>query len=152
LSSIDRRALLAGTSAALAAVSGCGAPSSLPGSSEVASGPHWVKTYLGDRRESHRVAVTVANGNGDVLFEKSYRLSDDNEADEGATFPASTDPETVVVTVDGTRFERDWPGFEEPELHCDGPNEAGVEIHVENARDGTPSVRFEADCQSVSGA
>jgi hypothetical protein len=150
--SIDRRALIAGAGAALAAVSGCSAPSSLPGSGEAAAGPHWVKTYLGDRRESHRVAVTVANADGDVLFEESYRLSDENEADEDATFPASTDPETVVVTVDGTRFERDWPGFEEPGLPCDAPNEAGVEIYVENDRDGTPSVRFEADCQSVSGA
>jgi hypothetical protein len=109
-----------------------------------------VKTYLGDREESHRVTVTITNEGGDVLFEKRYRLSDGNEADEDATFPASTDPETVVVAVDGARFERDWPGVAQPALPCDGPNETGIEIHVENDRDGSPGVRLEADCQSIA--
>jgi len=107
--------------------------------------------YLGDRDETHQVTVTIMNEGGDVLFEKEYLLSDSNEADEDATFPASTDPETIVVTVNGTRFERDWPGFEQPALPCDGPNEAGVEIYVENAQDGEPDIRLEADCQSVTG-
>jgi hypothetical protein len=113
--------------------------------------PHWVKTYLANREEAHHVSVTISNEGGDVLFEKEYQLSDSNESDEDAVFPASTDPETVVVTVDGTRFERDWPGFEQPELPCNDVNEVGVEIYVENARDETPNIRLEADCQSVSG-
>lgn len=149
--SISRRLLLASTGAVLPVVSGCAAPGS--SSSPVAGGsdPHWVKVYLGDRDETHDVTVTITDHDGDVLFETEYRLSDRNEADEDATFPASTEPETVVVTVDGTRFERDWPGFEHPELPCDGANEAGIEIYVETARDGAPDVRLEADCQSVTG-
>jgi hypothetical protein len=107
--------------------------------------------YLGDRGETHHVSVTVTNKGGTVLFEKEYRLSDSNEADENETFPASADPETIVVTVDGTLFERDWPGFEQPTLPCDGPNEAGIEIYVANGQDGEPDIRLEADCQSISG-
>ena len=148
--SISRRALLTGTGAVLTSLSGCTALGSSPTQSEKASDPHWAKMYLGDRDEAHNVTVTITNEGGDVLFEKEYQLSDSNEADEDATFPASTDPETIVVTVDGTRFERDWPGFEQPALPCDGPNEAGIEIYVENARDGTPDIRLEADCQSIT--
>ncbi len=85
------------------------------------------------------------------LFEKEYHLSDSNEADEDATFPASTKPETIVVTVDGTRFERDWPGFEQPALPCDGSNEVGIEVYVENTQNDKPDIRFEADCQSIMG-
>mgnify|MGYP006281934163 FL=1 len=149
--SSNRRALLTGTAAVLTAVSGCAGLRSSPNSTEEAPDPHWVYMYLTDREETHHVVVTITNQGGDVLFEKEYELSDRNEADEDATFPASSDPETVVVTVDGTRFERDWPGFERPALPCDGPNEAGIEIYVENARDGRPEVRLEADCQSVTG-
>lgn len=149
--SIGRRALLAGTGAVLAPLSGCAALGSSSKQSTGESAPHWVKLYLGDRDETHDVTVTITNDGGDVLFEKEYQLSDSNEADEDATFPASTDPETVVVTADGTRFERDWPGFEQPALPCDGPNEAGIEVYVETAQDGTPDVRLEADCQSVTG-
>jgi len=107
--------------------------------------------YLGDRDETHDVTVTITNPEGDIVFEKDYQLSDSNEADEAATFPASTAPETIVVTVDGMRFERDWPGFEQPPLPCDGANEAGVEIYIENAQDGSPDIRLEADCQSLPG-
>ncbi|WP_336001023.1 hypothetical protein [Halorientalis halophila] len=149
--SISRRVLIAGTGAVLIPISGCNALRSSSNPSEEESDPHWVKVYLDNRAETHHVTVTITNDGGDVLFENEYELSDSNEADEDATFPASTDPESIVVTVDGTRFERDWPGFERPALPCDGPNEAGVEIYVENARDGTPDVRIEADCQSVTG-
>jgi hypothetical protein len=107
--------------------------------------------YLGDRGETHNVTVTITNQDGDTVFEKEYQLSDSNEADEDATFPASAEPETIVVTVDGTRFERDWPGFEQAELPCDGPNEAGIEVYVENGQDGTPDIRLEAGCQSITG-
>jgi hypothetical protein len=150
--SISRRLLLASTGAVLPIVSGCAAPGSSSNPVTDGSDPHWVKTYLGDRDETHDVTVTITDRDGDVLFEAEYRLSDSNEADEDATFPASTEPETVVVTVDGTRFERDWPGFEYPEIPCDGANEAGIELYVETARDGGPDVRLEADCQSVTGA
>lgn len=107
--------------------------------------------YLGDRDETHTVTVAISNQDEENVFEKEYQLSDSNEADEDATFPASTEPETIVITVDGTRFERDWPGFEKPDLPCDGPNEAGVEIYVENGQDEAPDIRIEADCQSITG-
>ncbi|WP_275882446.1 hypothetical protein [Halorhabdus sp. BNX81] len=142
--SITRRAFLGSSSAALAIVGGC----ITQGSSSTPA--HWVTVYLGEREESHDVSVTVKNGSGDVLFAKDYRLSDANEADEDAPFEASTDPETVTVSVDGTRFERDWPGFEQPELPCDDPNRAGIELWVENGTDGSPGIRMEADCQHVT--
>jgi hypothetical protein len=140
----SRRAFLASSCAAFLAASGCTAPNA---SSRLA---HTVTVYLGERDESHDVTVTVLDGGGETLFEEEYRLSDDNEADEDATFPEATDPETVVVTVDGTRFERDWPGFEDPELPCEGDNRSGIEVWVENGRDGSPTVRLEANCQHVT--
>ena len=149
--SIGRRSVLAGSGAVLTSLGGCTVRSSSPNQSEESSDPHWVKVYLGERDETHQVTVTITNEGSDVLLEREYQLSDGNEADEDGTFPASTDPDTVVVTVDGTRFERDWPGFERPALPCDGANEAGIEIYVENAPDGTPGIRLEADCQSITG-
>ncbi|WP_246282685.1 hypothetical protein [Natronomonas halophila] len=95
------------------------------------------------------VTVTVEAEDGSVLFENEYRLSDSNEADEDATFPESTDPETVIVTVDGTRYEHDWPGTDYPQLPCESGNWTGVEVWVEQSPDGTPSIRMEANCQHV---
>ncbi|WP_311173828.1 hypothetical protein [Halobellus ordinarius] len=133
-------------SAALLAASGC----TTLNSSGRESDPHWVKVYLGDRDETHNVTITITDQNGTTVFENEYALSESNEANENATFPASTDPETIVITVDGTRFERDWPGFEQSELPCDDANEAGIEVYIENAQDGTPEIRLEADCQSIT--
>jgi len=142
--SMSRRAVLAGSSAVLFATSGCA-------SRESSSTPaHWVTVYLGEREETHSVTVTVQNGSDEAVFEKQYRLSDGNEADEHAPFEESTEPETVVVTVDGTRFERDWPAFEQPGFPCEDPNYAGVEVWVENGADGEPSIRMESDCQHVT--
>lgn len=149
--SSSRRAFLASTCTLTAAVAGCAGLSSPSTSTSREPDPHWVKVYLGDRDETHDVTVQITDEDGNTLFEQAYQLSDSNEADEDATFPASTEPERIVVTVDGTRFERDWPGFEHSQLPCDGPNEAGIEVWVENARDGTPGIRLEADCQSVTG-
>lgn len=144
LPSMNRRTFLASSSAAVLLTSGCTSSSSSP------TPAHWVTVYLGDRDEAHDVTVRVTDDGGDVLFEKDYRFSDDNEADEDAPFPAATDPETVVVTVDGARFERDWPGFEQPQLPCEDPNRTGVEIWVESGPDGSPAIRTAADCQHVT--
>jgi hypothetical protein len=109
-----------------------------------------VSVYLGERDDTHEVTVTVENDDGELLFEKEYRLSDSNEADEDAPFPESTNPTTVVVTVDGTRFERDWPGFEQQELPCSGQNWSGIELWIENGQDGSLAIRMEAGCQHVT--
>jgi hypothetical protein len=143
--SLNRRAFLAGTSAALLGASGCLAEGSSP------TPAHWVSVYLVDHETPRDVTVTVTDGDGEVLFEQDYQLSTDNESDEHAPFPESTDPETVVVTVDGTRFERDWPGFEQRELPCDSDvNYSGVELWIENDQDGSPTMRMQADCQHVT--
>ncbi len=92
----------------------------------------------------------MTNSGGETLFEKEYHLSDSNEANEDAPFPESTDPESVKVSVDGTQFERDWPGFEQRQLPCSGQNSSGIELWIENAEDGSPTVRLEADCQHVT--
>ncbi len=139
--STKRRTFLASVGATLAAVSGCTSPT--------AEKPaHTVSVYLTDAETPHDVTVTVEAENGDAVFERTYALSERNEADEDATFPEATAPETVVVTVDGTRFERDWPGFEQPELPCNDPNWAGIEVWLSN-EDGAPSVRIEPNCQHV---
>ena len=143
--STNRRAFLASAGAALAGAGGCTVPGTAPRSA------HWVSVYLGEREETHDVTVTVTDGSGTDLFEKEYQLSDENEADEDAPFPASSEPERVVVTVDGTRFERDWPGFEQPQLPCEDPNHAGIELWVES-ESGDPTIRMEADCQRVTTA
>jgi hypothetical protein len=143
--SMNRRAFLTGTSAALLGASGCLAEGS------ATTPAHWVTVYLVDHETPRDVTVTVTDDRGDVLFEQDYQLSATNQADEDVPFPESTEPETVVVTVDGTRFERDWPGFEQRELPCDSDtNYSGVELWIENARDGSPTVRLEAGCQHVT--
>ena len=111
---------------------------------------HTVSLYLLDSRTARRVSVQVIDDGGATVFETERKLSSRNEADENVPFPASTDPKTVIVTVDGTRFERDWPGFEQPELPCSGSNHAGVEIWIETGSDGTPEIRLEANCQAVT--
>ena len=146
-----RRALLAGSGALLAALCGCSAPQSSPSQTGDAN-PHWVTVYLGERDETHHVTVTITNESGEVLFEKEYQLSDSNETGEDGRFPTSTDPDSIAITVDGTQFERDWPGFEQSTLPCNDPNEAGIQVYVENDQDGQPDIRLEADCQSVTGA
>jgi hypothetical protein len=105
--------------------------------------------YLGEREETHNVTVTVTNDAGDILFEQEYALSDGNEADEDATFPQATAPANVIITVDGTRFERDWPGMEDEQIPCDGENWAGIEVYVKNGSDDTPEIRLETNCQQV---
>ncbi|OYR69259.1 MULTISPECIES: hypothetical protein [Halorubrum] len=107
--------------------------------------------YLGDRDETYNVTITITDQDGTTVFENEYALSDSNEADENVTFPALTDLKNIVITVDKIRFERDWPDFERAELPWDGANEAGVEVYIESAEDGTPEIRLEADCQSITG-
>ncbi|MFW5921680.1 MAG: hypothetical protein ACOCRC_00070 [Halodesulfurarchaeum sp.] len=143
---MQRRRFLIGSAGALAALSGCSAPAAEP------QPAHWVTVYLGEREETHDVTVTVTDGDGDALFERNYQLSDANEADEHAPFPESGEPETIEVTVDGLTFERDWPGFEQPELPCEEPNWAGVELWIENGADGEPTLEVRADCQHVTMA
>jgi hypothetical protein len=144
--STTRRALVAGVSTALVGAAGC------TGRDDAGSAPHWVSVYLADREATREVTVAVTDADGATLFEESYRLSDDNEAEEDATLSGSAEPETVVVTVDGARFERDWPGFERAALPCDEPNRSGVELWIESAPDGGPELRLETDCQRVTEA
>lgn len=139
-----RRTLLASATAMLATGSGCAALADEP------TPAHTVSVYLADREATRDVAVTVATSDGTTIFEREYQLSDGNEADEDATFPASTEPETVVVTVDGNRFERQWPDVTAPELPCGDPNRAGVEVYVRGAPGEAPAVRLEANCQRVT--
>jgi hypothetical protein len=111
---------------------------------------HTVSVYLGNRELTRSVTVTISGEDGTTLFEHEYTLSDSNESNENATFPGSNDPEGILVTVDGTRFERDWPGPDHPELPCEAPTNVGVEIWIEQKEDGSPAIRLEANCQSVT--
>ncbi len=141
---MNRRAVVAGTGTMLVGLAGCTSNTSS------ASLAHTISVYLSDRDETHDVSVLVENGQQEGLFQREYQLSDANEAHEDATFPASTDPETVVVTVDGTRFDYQWPGFEAAELPCEGENRSGLEIYVGTDADGEPDLRLDANCQSVT--
>jgi hypothetical protein len=107
-----------------------------------------VTVYLAEREATRDVTVRVENDDGETLFEREYALSDDNEAHEDATFPESTDPETVIVTVDGQQFERQWPGING--RRCEGDNWKGIEVWVEGQPDEEPSVRIEENCQHVT--
>lgn len=109
-----------------------------------------VSVYLSERDESHEMTVLVENEQQETLFEREYRLSDTNEARGDGTFPASTNPATVVVTVDGTRFDYQWPGIEAPELPCEGENRSGREVYVGSDPDGSPDLRLDANCQRVT--
>lgn len=140
---MNRRSLLAGTGTMLAALAGCTSTTSAPLA-------HTVSVYLSERDETHDVTVLIENEQGEPLFERAYRLSDANEAHEDATFPASTDPATVVVTVDGERFDYQWPGFEAAELPCEGENRSGLEVYVGSDPDGSPDLRLDANCQHVT--
>ncbi|OYR74223.1 hypothetical protein DJ76_06845 [Halorubrum ezzemoulense] len=145
---MQRRELLGSVGAiSTVGLAGC---SSVIGSGDPAERAHTVSVYLGDRELTREVTVTVTSEGGSTLFKSEYTLSNSNEADEDATFPASDEPDTVVVTVDGTRFERDWPGFEHPDLPCDDPNHAGIEIWIEESDGGSPAIRLEVNCQSVT--
>jgi hypothetical protein len=111
---------------------------------------HTVSVYLGDREATREVTVRIEAADDSVLFEREYSLSDDNEADEDATFPESTEPREVIVTVDGTRFERAWPGLDQPDAECSDGNWSGVEVWVEGGPDESPTVRLERNCQHVT--
>ena len=156
---MNRRKFLAGLCTGLVAASGCVSDGSTTQPSDGSQTPngdsqtqpaHTVTVYLGEREATRNVTVTVENENGESLFNKEYSLSDSNEADEDATFPESTEPETVNVTVDGERFEKQWPGFENQGLPCEGENWAGIELWIEGNPDETPSVRMETNCQHVT--
>ena len=142
---MERRKFIVGLGTAVAAASGCLSESS---SAQLA---HTVTVYHVDHEETTRnVTVTVENETGEELFSKEYTLSEENESDEDATFPESTEPETVVVDVDGERFERRWPGFEQPGLPCEGENRVGIEVWIEGNADEEPSIRMETNCQHVT--
>ena len=143
---MKRRSLLALVGGALAATSGC---VSAPTGPEPA---HTVTVYLGEREATRDVTVTVRNEDGNVLFERAYELSDANEADEDATFPADTEPEMVTVEVDGTRFERDWPNMHGQDAGCGESNWTGIEVWVEGQPEEEPSVRLDSNCQHVTMA
>lgn len=140
---MNRRAVLADIGAMVAVFAGC---TSLPSSTPLA---HTVSVYLSERDETHEVTVLVENEQQEPLFEREYQLSDTNEAHEDATFPASTNPSTVLVTVDGTRFDYQWPGVEAAELPCEGENRSGLEVYVGSDPDGSPDLRLDANCQHV---
>lgn len=143
--STPRRTFLA-SSAALVAVA-AGGCSALTDSGRPA---HTVSVYLGNPDATREVTVTITDESGEVVFDREYSLSEENEAVEDDTFPESTDPATVAVTVDGDRFERGWPGVESEALPCEGENWAGIEVWIEGGPDESPSVRLEATCQHVT--
>ena len=141
---INRREFLTGSGILVTGLAGC---SGITDSEQPA---HTISVYLGNRTETYDVTVTVEDAEGSSLFDKQYRLSNDNEAHEDATFPESTSPETVRVTVNGTDIERDWPGVESEELPCRGENWVGIELYIQTGEDGSPDVRLEANCQHVT--
>ena len=76
---------------------------------------HTVSVYNLSEKRAREVEVSVRNSADEILFERSYAFSESVQASESETFPASDDPATVLVTVDGNRYERQWPASD-----CDG--------------------------------
>jgi hypothetical protein len=140
---LERRKFVTVSTLALTPLTGC---AGLIASEQPA---HTVSVYLGERDETHEVTVSIKDSEGTTVFEQEYILSDENEANEDGTFPESTEPETVIVTVDGKRIERNWPGFETEELPCEGDNWAGIEVYVENGSNGSPDIRIGENCQHI---
>ncbi len=134
----------------LLAVSGLGGLAGCGDANASGKPAHTVSVYLGDRDAVRNVTVTVEEGDGTGVFERSYSLSDDNEAHEDATFPESTDPRNVVVTVDGKQFERPWPAFDDPDTRCSEGNWEGIEVWIEGGPDESPTVRLTGNCQHVT--
>lgn len=87
----------------------------------VAAGTHGLRVSERARQDAGR-DVPVDSEQRERLFEREHRLSDTNETHEGATFPVSAAPSTVVVTVEGTGFDYRWPGGEPTALRCNGEN------------------------------
>ncbi|UPV75907.1 hypothetical protein M0R89_07570 [Halorussus limi] len=135
---MKRRHLL--ETAVVASITSAGCTSSLTGASKTPA--HTVSVYHEDEEVTRDVTVAVRNDAGETLFERSYTMSESNEADEDATFPESSDPATVLVTVDGTKFEKQWPNPD-----CSGNNWAGVEVWISGTSESALDVRIEGNCQ-----
>lgn len=105
---------------------------------------HTVTVYHVDHEITRDVTVVVRNDAEESLFEKSYTMSETNESDEDATFPESSDPSTVLVTVDGVEFERRWPDAE-----CRDGTWMGIEVWIRGKSDSDIDVRIEENCQTT---
>ncbi|WP_141551711.1 hypothetical protein [Natrinema sp. CBA1119] len=111
---------------------------------------HTVSVYLHNRNAVRDVTVTIKEDDGAVVFERDYSLSDDNEAHEDATFPETTDPHTVVVTVDGKQFEQPWPEFTDPNNQCPKGNWEGIEVWIKGDPGESPTILLIGNCQHVT--
>jgi len=134
---MKRRALLA-TLGIAAGSAGCSALDS-------AEPAHTVSVYHVDERVTREVTVRIENAAGEAVFERTATYDDENEADENVPFSRSSDPETVLVTVDGAEFERDWPTAD-----CDDPNWAGIELWIRGGPDAEPTLELRTNCQHVT--
>ncbi|QLG47642.1 hypothetical protein [Natrinema halophilum] len=132
------------------AASGIGGLAGCSYASATGKPAHTVSVYLGNRDAVRDVTVTVEAKDGTVVFERSYALSDDNEAHEDATFPESATPRDVVVAVDGYQFQRSWPEFTGSNNQCSDGNWEGIEVWIEGGPDEPPTVRLEGNCQHVT--
>lgn len=135
---MQRRALLATLSIAVAGTAGC---SALDGTEPA----HTVTVYNVDSEVSREVTVRVENAAGETVFERTATFDAENEADENVPFPESTEPETVFVTVNGAEFERGWPPTD-----CSGENWAGIEVWVRGESDEETTVALGTRCQHVT--
>ncbi|NEU58409.1 hypothetical protein [Halorussus sp. MSC15.2] len=137
---MKRRQLL--EAALVASIGSAGCLDRLSGTTRTPA--HTVSVYHVDQAVTRDVNVVVRNDAGETLFERSYTMSESNEAHEDATFPESSDPSTVLVTVDGREFERQWPNPD-----CSGDNWAGVEVWIRGPSGSAPSVEVKGNCQHV---
>lgn len=128
--------------AVAASIGGAGCLGRLSGDDRTPA--HTVTVYHVDHEITRDVAVVVKNDAEEPLFEKSYTMSETNESDEDATFPESSDPSTVSVTVDGVEFERQWPDSE-----CHDGAWMGIEVWIRGKSDSDIDVRIEENCQTV---
>ena len=137
---MQRRALLASTSLAIAGFAGC---SALTGNDTEPA--HTVTVYNVDSQVTRDVTVRIENGAGETVFERTATYDAENEADENVPFPESTAPETVFVAVNDAEFERDWPRTD-----CAGENWAGIEVWIRGTTDEETTVELQTRCQHVT--
>lgn len=89
---------------------------------------HTVNVY--DNDPPHNVSVTVLNENDERLYHETYEFDEDKNADEAGGFAVGTNPQTVVITIDGEEYEEPWPTPD-----CSGPNHAALEVHINYSSD-----------------
>lgn len=109
---------------------------------------HTVNVYNNDYEDGehrpHNVTVIVKNGQSEAIYNRTYRLNDNDSADETGGFPAKTKPETILVRLDGEEFTYEWPT-----PNCGERTHSGVEISITSEKSEPISINGICETETV---